>query len=379
MTSMISVAKCTSYELPKVQKAIRECVNKIDGLKDLEKGDRVLLKPNLLMSSTPQEGITTHPSIVEATAKILLEKNAKIMIGDSPGSPYTNIENLWEKTGMKTIAKKLDIKLLNFESTGSHIKKFGSEEYPIAKPILECDFIVNLPKIKTHNLTILTCAVKNMYGAIPGARKTDYHRRYPKPSEFSERIVEIYKLAKPDLTIVDGIIGMEGNGPSGGDTRKLGMILASEDAVALDVYISHILGMDPYMIPSNRIAIEKGLGSGPGNIKIMGDKPQVMDDFRWPSNIYHALEFFPSKIARILLRFWWSRPAIDDRCCKNCGICIEACPPGALSEGPSSPIFDYEKCVNCLCCMELCPHHAFYHEKSFLYKLTSRLSKKGGE
>ncbi|MBC7100052.1 MAG: DUF362 domain-containing protein [Methanobacteriales archaeon] len=374
MTSLIAVKKCTSYDPSRVIEAIRECINNISGFDDLQKGDNVLLKPNLLMGASPEEGITTHPTIVEATARILLEKNVKVMIGDSPGSPYTNLENLWEKTGMKSISKKLGIKLLNFESTGSYIKNFKSEKYPIAKPILECDFIINLPKIKTHNLTILTCAIKNMYGAIPGARKTDYHRRYPSPSEFSERIVDIYELTQPNLTIVDGIIGMEGNGPSGGNPRKLGIILASNDTVALDVYISHILGMDPYMIPSNRIAIERGLGKGLGNIKVIGDEPPLIDDFKWPSNIYHALEFLPSRLAKTLLRFWWSRPAIDDRNCKNCGVCVEACPTGALTQGMSSPVFDYEKCVNCLCCMELCPHHAFYHEKSFLYKLTSRLS-----
>ncbi len=377
MKSMIAVKKCTSYNPPKVQWAVKECINNINGFKDLEKGDQVLLKPNLLMSASPDKGITTHPTIVEATARILIEKNVEVMIGDSPGSPYTNLKNLWEKTGMKTISKKLGIKLLNFESTGSYIKKFKSEEYPIAKPILECDFIVNLPKIKTHNLTILTCAIKNMYGAIPGARKTDYHRRYPSPSEFSERIVDIYELTQPNLTIVDGIIGMEGNGPTGGNPRKLGIILASEDTVALDLYIPQILGMDPYMIPSNRIAIERGLGKGLANIQIVGDEPPLIEDFKWPSNIYHALEFLPSSLAKTLLRFWWSRPAIDDRHCKNWGVCVEACPTGALKNGISSPVFNYEKCVNCLCCMELCPHHAFYHEKSFLYKLTSRLSNKG--
>ncbi|HIH61771.1 MAG TPA: DUF362 domain-containing protein [Methanobacteriales archaeon] len=376
MTSLIAVKKCTSYSLPKVQWAIQECIKNINGFEELEKGDHVLLKPNLLMSASPDEGITTHPAVVEAIARILLEKNVKVMIGDSPGSPYTHLENLWEKTGMKTISKKLGVRLLNFESTGSYIKKFKSEEYPIAKPILECDFIVNIPKIKTHNLTILTCAVKNMYGAIPGARKTDYHRRYPSPSEFSEKIVDIYELTQPNLTIVDGIIGMEGNGPSGGNPRKLGIILASNDTVALDVYISHILGMDPYMIPSNRIAIERGLGKGLVDIEIIGDEPPLIDDFKWPSNIYHALEFLPTSLARTLLRFWWSRPAIDDRRCENCGVCVEACPTGALEDGILSPVFDYEKCVNCLCCMEVCPHHAFFHEKSFLYRLTSRLSNK---
>lgn len=240
-----------------------------------------------------------------------------------------------------------------------------------------------MPKIKTHSLTILTCAIKNLYGTVPGFIKTEYHKQAPQPSKFSEKVVDIYALNPPCLNIVDGVVGMEGYGPSAGDPRKLGIILAGNDGVALDSYISHLLGRDPLKIPTNRIAHQQGLGEADiGKIEVLGDVP-VIDNFKWPPNISYTIELIPGPLARGLMRLWYTRPTIDSKKCKKCLRCQESCPtnalnkPGQLTEDQKAyiPEFDYGECINCLCCMEMCPEKAIYNDKSLLYKFTSLFSR----
>ncbi|MGJ7028213.1 MULTISPECIES: DUF362 domain-containing protein [Methanothermobacter] len=367
----ISISRCTSYDPDEVETAIRECLQLLGGAgRFASRGDRVLLKPNMLMAATPERHVTTHPAVVEATARVFIDTGAEVRIGDSPGGSFRNIERFWRATGMLDVAGRLDIELVNFEASGSYI----IQGYPVSRPVIDSDVVVNLPKIKTHSMTIFTCAVKNMYGAVPGFRKAEYHREHPRPSDFAERLLEIYRITAPSITLVDGITGMEGNGPSGGTPRDIGLILGSEDAMALDVYIPWILGMDPERIPVNAAARRMGHHRDPDDVEVLGHEPERIEDFRWPSNIYYTLDLLPSGLARALMRLWWSRPAIDPDKCRNCNLCVESCPVDALSPGVIIPEFDYGECINCLCCMEVCPHAAFYQDKSLLYRLTGRFS-----
>jgi uncharacterized protein (DUF362 family)/NAD-dependent dihydropyrimidine dehydrogenase PreA subunit len=373
--TQVSVVKCPTYSLEDVYKAVLESVNAIGGPKSFMKpGDKVLIKPNMLQAKSPDEAITTHPAVVEAVINMVKDVGAIPMVGDSPGGPAGGMDRFWEVTGFSKAAKKTDTELVNFEKTGSYKRTRNNIDYRIAMKVLDADIIINLPKIKTHGLTIFTCAVKNMYGVVPGLIKTEYHKNAPNPSKFAEYVVDIYALTKPQLNIVDGIIGMDGTGPSSGNPKNLGMILASTDGVAVDSYICNLLGKDPLKIPTNRIAGEQGLGESDINrIDIIGT-PEVVNDFKWPPNISSSLDRIPPSIARGLMKFFWSRPAIDSDICTNCSICVKSCPVDALIENSSYPEFEYGECINCLCCMEMCPEKAVFEEKSRLSRFISRFS-----
>jgi uncharacterized protein (DUF362 family)/NAD-dependent dihydropyrimidine dehydrogenase PreA subunit len=371
----VSITKCSSYQLEEVQKAVLECVEAIGGVSSIIKpGDKVLIKPNMLQGKSPEEAITTHPVVVEAVVNMVKDAGAIPMIGDSPGGPARGMESFWDITGFSAVSERTGAKLVNFEKTGSYQKNRNNIDYRIAKKVIDADILINLPKIKTHGLTIFTCAVKNMYGVVPGLIKTEYHKNAPKPSKFAEYVVDIYALSKPQLHIVDGIVGMDGTGPSAGNPKELGMVLASTDGVAVDVLLCEMLGKSPMKIPTNRIASEQGLGEGDLNkIEVIGDAP-IVDDFKWPPNISGSLDRIPPSIARGLMKLFWSRPAIDSKVCTNCKTCVKSCPVDALIENTPIPEFEYGECINCLCCMEMCPEKAVFEEKSRISRLISRFA-----
>ena len=370
----VSISKCNSYDTKEVQCAVDSCLDKLGGLSSLIKpDDRVLIKPNILIAKPPEEAVTTHPALIEAIIMVVKKAGAVPLVGDSPGGLVGNVGEHWKVTGIEEVCNRLNVEILNFESSGVYEKRINGNHYHIAKPVLDADFIINVPKIKTHGLTILTCAIKNMYGTIPGLTKVNYHKEAPKPSDFAELVVDIFALSKPSLNIVDGIIGMDGNGPSAGNPKEMGLILASTDSVAIDSLICQILGKNPLKVPINKNAYERGLGEADINkIKVLGYQPDVIDDFKWPPNIASSLDMVPSFISKGLMRFWWSRPVIDPEVCTKCGKCVKNCPVEALSAGVKIPEFDYPECINCMCCMEMCPEKAVKLEKSMLSKLLSR-------
>lgn len=201
----IAVSECHSYDPEEVRESVTECIELLGGARRFaSSGDRVLLKPNMLMAASPERHVTTHPSVIEAVAEVFLDLGAEVSIGDSPGGSFRNIERFWRATGILDVCRRLDIEPLNFEASGSYIMGSG---YPISRPVVDSDLVVNLPKLKTHSMTIFTCAVKNMYGAVPGFGKADYHREHPRPSEFARRLLEIYLLTEPALTWLMGLSG----------------------------------------------------------------------------------------------------------------------------------------------------------------------------
>ncbi len=353
MTS-VSISKCNSYNIKEVQSAVNNCLDSLGGISSLIKqGDRVLIKPNILLAKAPEEAITTHPSLIEAIINVVKEVGAVPLVGDSPGGLVGNVGKHWEITGIEEVCNRLGAKILNFEAGGVYEKEINGNQYHIAKPVLDADFIINVPKIKTHSHTMLTCAIKNMYGTVPGLTKVDYHRRAPKPLDFAKVVVDLFALTKPNLNIVDGVIGMEGSGASSGDPRKLGMILASTDAVAVDSLICYILGED-HLTPVNKNACERGLGEADiTKIEIKGYQPELVTDFKWPSIRIFPLDKIPSL-----------KPAIDPKICTKCGRCVENCPMGALSVNAGVPEFNYPECITCMCCSEMCPEKAIKLENS---------------
>jgi uncharacterized protein (DUF362 family)/Pyruvate/2-oxoacid:ferredoxin oxidoreductase delta subunit len=362
----VSFSSCQDYQESSVLASVSKSLEALGGMAAFVKpGQKVLIKPNLLSAKRPVEAITTHPAVLEAVIVLVKQAGGVPIIGDSPGGKITDLKTYWETTGTADVCRRQKAELVSFEKSGVYEKRLGNRKYYIARPVLEADVIINLPKLKTHSLTVLTCAVKNMFGVVPGIRKSMHHREEPKPREFSGLVVDIFSLAKPHLNIVDAVVGMEGAGPSAGDPKELGFIMAGSDGVAVDAAAAYLLGMEPFKVPTTAIAHKRGLGQGDiKNIELTGDVPGVKSDFRWPSLWRYSL--IPSSLARAGARLFWIRPVIDPLKCVNCGACVESCPVSALSTAEPTPVFNYRLCINCLCCQEICPEHAIFQKKSLL-------------
>jgi uncharacterized protein (DUF362 family)/Pyruvate/2-oxoacid:ferredoxin oxidoreductase delta subunit len=340
-------------------------------------GKKILIKPNLLMSAPPEKAITTHPILIESLIEVLKEKGVKdIFIGDTPGNTSTNIDHLYRITGLKEVAERQGVNLINLYTYGViNIKSDIAGEIPITKFIKEVDYVINVPKLKTHTFMLMTCAIKNTFGLVPGMNKSRMHAIAINPESFAQILVDIFKEVNPLINIVDGIIGMEGEGPSAGNPRKFGKLIIGDDAVAVDVISSIILGYSPQEIYTNLIAYKKGLGEiDIEKIEVIGEEKDKLynHDVAKVKNFYSLTKNLPSFMGNIasflfnkLIRQY---PVIDDAKCIKCRICENGCPKKAISLINNKMVIDYSKCISCFCCHELCPQKAIRLEKSLLAK-----------
>lgn len=365
----ISLVKCTSYQYDEVRASVGRALELLGGIKNfIAPGQRVLIKPNMLSNHHPDKAITTHPVVLEAVIEQVKSAGGVPVVGDSPIGSARHIDEYWAITGFAEVCRRQGADLVAFEKSGISKREINGRSYHLASPVMAADVIINLPKLKSHSLTLLTCAVKNMYGAVPGLNKSMYHREAPLPMDFSRLLLDIYALTKPRLNIVDAIVGMDGNGPSSGNPKQIGLVMAGEDGVAVDCMATHLMGMDPMKVPTNLLARKIGLGeTNLKNIQLTGDNFAVRNDFRWPPT--WAYSFIPSFLAKHAAKLFWIRPAIDPAKCVNCGACVESCPTSAISSAEPTPEFNYKLCINCLCCQEICPQHAVYRQRSLIAKM----------
>jgi len=248
--SKVSIVRCPDYEPMRLKVAVKEAFDLIGGIKKfVPKGGRILLKPNLLSARTPEEAVDTHPEFVRAVGEIVRDAGGVPVIGDSPGSFFTvkSIDEVYERSGMKKMADEEGFELTRFD------KMFYVKGYPIARAARDFDLVISLPKLKSHTLTMLTGAVKNTYGFVPGLGKVEFHKKAPHINEFSKIIADVFSFTKPGLSIMDGIVGMDSDGPAAGRVRGFGLVLASADAVSIDAVVSHLTGL-----PYERNAILRG-------------------------------------------------------------------------------------------------------------------------
>ena len=368
--SIVVIKRCYLYRRDRVFQAVKEAVDLIGGMdRFVRPGDTVLVKPNMLAAKEPERAITTHPLVLEAVVQLVKGAGGKPLIGDSPGGAVRGIKRYWKNTGFAEVAGRQNIPLVSFESAGVYIKQRRGISYYIVKPALDADVVINLPKLKTHNLTLFTGAVKNLFGTVPGFRKGEYHKEFPNPDRFAEAMVDIYALVKPSLSIMDGILSMEGNGPSSGTPRGLGLILASPDGVALDAVAQAVIGFGPDEVHTTTSASQQEIGQGNlGQIDVLGEtlEKAKVAGFLLPTN--HFLKLIPEFISRSLARFIWTRPRVDPGKCNGCQVCVDFCPVAVMSMNEKLPVIDYGGCINCMCCDEVCTEGAIYQEMSWLAK-----------
>jgi len=370
MNSKVSITKCASYEPSLVQEATRKAVDLIGGISAFIKPEsRVLVKPNLLMAKDPEFGITTHPEVLRAVIKLLKEINCRIFVGDGPsvwGNQIQNVEQVYERAGVRKVCEEEGVDLVKFD------KRRLREKFPLTTWLDNCDYLVNLPKFKTHDLTILTGAIKNLFGLVSGTFKTELHKNYFDIKDFSRILVDIYQETRPALTLVDGIVAMEGDGPAtSGKLRGLGLLLASVDCVALDSVMALIMGIKPLDISSTNEAYRRGLGTADINaISVLGDKLEALsgEPFLLPttSPLKKKIPQSVVNLAKKLIKYY---PCVEQDNCIRCAACIQACPNKVISMKDDRLVFDYSRCIACFCCQEVCPAAAIKVKKSVLARI----------
>jgi uncharacterized protein (DUF362 family)/NAD-dependent dihydropyrimidine dehydrogenase PreA subunit len=369
MNSQVSIVKCKNYEPALVLQATKQAIELIGGISGfIRPKSKVLVKPNLLVAKEPEFGITTHPEVVRSVIKILKEIDCSVYLGDGPsvwGNQAENIDEVYEKTGMKLIARQEDIELVRFD------KRRWRGKFPLTTWLDSCDYFVSIPKLKTHDLTILTGAVKNLFGLVSGTYKTELHKRYFAKEDFAKILVDIYAEAKPALSVVDGIVAMEGDGPgTSGKLRNLSLLLAGADGVALDSILALIMGLESDDILSTKEAAKRRLGQADINsISVLGERLEdaKAEPFLLPTtSIKKKLPRPVIELAKKLIKYY---PRVEQDNCTRCAACIEICPNKAISMNNNRIVFDYSKCIACFCCQEACLSSAIKVKKSLLAKM----------
>jgi len=345
-----------------VYQKVKEAIDLLGGMKNfVSPGEKILLKPNMLMGRPPEKCVTTHPLVVKAVAILVSEARATPLIGDSP--ELGSAEKAANKCGIGDMARELGIDLVEFEPiTVKNPEGKIFKTLTIGKIVKEVDRVINLPKLKTHALTLLTLSVKNMHGCIPGARKGQWHVKTYKAGKeyFAQMLLDLNLLVNPVLTIVDGVMAMEGMGPGSGDPRHLGLFIAGTNGVAVDRIISEIINVEPEHSPILRVAIKKGYGIGQlDEIDIVGEKLEDVRvvDFKLP----HKEDMFdrmPNILKRFLKTYLTIHPVINQEECEACEMCLRACPMNYISSEDGKLKIDKHGCIQCLCCLEICPKGA---------------------
>jgi len=364
----VSLVRCEDYDTVKVYDAVKKSIDLIGGIESyVRPGMNVLLKPNLLSARPPEDAVDTHPEVVRAVVRLVKSCGATPAIGDSPGGYGSNIDEIFEKSGIKKVS----------EEEGVELKRFTSSKFvdgiPIARHVLDADCLISIPKLKTHSITVLTAAIKNIFGTVVGLYKAECHSRAPREEDFSRMVAKVYSLSKPNLTVVDGVMGMEGDGPSSGIVRKMNLIMAGSDAIAIDSCIAKIMGIEPLDVLVTKEAYERGLGEADfSKIEVAGDDINdfIVKDFKLPQTT--PLKFLPKSIINGLASLIKFKPYIDSLICRRCNLCKITCPVNCVTIEEGYCTIDYSKCVCCLCCHEVCPYKAINIKRNILTRMVWR-------
>ncbi len=376
----VSIVRANSYDHDEIHQAVVRGLELIGGLsKIVSSGSKVFVKINHLSPPSPAEkGIVTHPAFVEVVLELLKEIGADITVGDdiefSGGDGF-------KVSGFRQMCEKVGVRLVNLREAGfveTVCNGHFLEKIHLAKIALDADVIINLPKLKTHSLCVFTGGVKNMYGVIPIGLRRKLHGEYMKSEDFSRMLTDLFSAVKPQLTIMDGIVAMEGEGPAGGSLRKAGVILTSEDAVALDAVATRIIGMDPMDIYTTRYCHTRGLGvGGIEDIEVIGESIEsvTVTDFKPPASASIALaRRVPRFMSRFALDQLSIKPKVIKAQCTGCAECEKICPAGAVAISNKIAKINRDICIRCMCCHEVCRFDAIVPEQSAIGRATRSLA-----
>ena len=378
--STVVLLRCDGYDQKRVDETVARGISMLSGAaRFAAQGEHILLKPNLLVAKPPERAVTTHPAVFRAAARAFRDTGAELHYGDSTG--FGRIETVARRSGIAAVAEELGIPLADFRAgrTVSFPDGHTIKQFVIAEGALEADGIISLSKLKTHALTRFTGAIKNMFGCVPGMLKGEFHGRLNKMDKFASMLVDLNRLLRPRLHIMDGIVGMEGNGPHNGKPRPLNALLFSTDPVALDAVACRLIHLDPALVPTEYWGKQLGLGDYT-NVHVTGDAVETLacPDFKVKRDKEFSADTMHPLLSRLMKNYVVPRPVIREERCIKCGNCVKICPvnPKALdfpdANGQSQPRYAYKRCIRCYCCQEICPEGAIEVETPLLGRLIHR-------
>lgn len=369
----VSLQSLASYDPEHVKNALINLLAPLGGISQFVKpGQKVLLKPNLLAGKPAERAVTTHPALIKGVAQLVQDAGAEVWLGDSPG--IGSAESVARKCGVMAVVEELGITFKSFAKP-VRINPQGRSFHhlEVAEDLLAADVVINLPKLKTHQMMGLTCAVKNMFGAVVGLRKPQLHLKAGSDKAlFALMLLELCEQLAPALTIVDAVVGMEGDGPGSGDPVKIGALLAGVNPLSVDAAAIALLGMNAEQVWTQKLAMETGrLGSKFEEIELCcADLNRLrINGFR-PAKNTDINGSMPLFLERLLKQALTARPEPLDQICTRCGICVELCPPNAMQITDNRLTIDNKKCIRCFCCQELCPQGALQTRQGWLLKLS---------
>ncbi len=377
----VAITRCDSYEEAAVRISLTEALENIGGLDFVKEGMTVAIKANLVTFMKPDKAATTHPVLLSELVKLLTERGARVIIGDSPGGLYNAafVGRVYAATGMHEVEKAGAQLNYDFSQKEAHF-----EDGKIAKSFAytafldKADVIINFCKLKSHGMMGMSAAVKNMFGAIPGTIKPEYHFKYPDQSDFANMLIDLNEYFKPTISIVDAVVGMEGNGPTQGKPKKIGAVIASSSPYLADRVCAHIIGMKPDDVPSLCASVERGLA--PENIKdiaIYGNVDEfVVSDFD-TIKVSRSLQFYGNSFigklrGKLFEACLTSKPVLKSKMCVGCNECGRICPAKAITMVKGKAIIDRDKCIKCFCCQEFCPKGAMKVGRTAIAKLLNK-------
>jgi len=367
----VALTRADEYSQEEIDTNVRRLLDLLKIAPEQWSGKRVVIKPNLLLRITPDKAATAHPTVVEAIGRIFVSAGAEVILAESPGGPYNAIalEGIYNTSGMKRASENAGFALNRDFSARSFSAPEGVKvkEFNVITPIHDAELIINVCKLKTHTMATMTAGIKNLFGVIPGTEKVEFHARFKDMKDFAVAVVDLTSSIAsrtPMLTLCDAVVGMEGNGPSAGEPRKIGCLLASMNPFALDGVCAEIIGAgDRYpMLEEGR---KRGyLPQNPENYRVIGDSLNEarISDFVFPDTAKKGiLQRLPS--------FLSPRPVIVRSKCVGCGECARACPQKAITLKNRVARINAKACIKCYCCQELCKIQAVRIHRSFIYKL----------
>ena len=358
----VAVMQCDRYNTTLLMDKIREGANTLGGLERLVRpGSAVLLKVNLILPLPPESAAVTHLEFVRAVIRLLKPLGCTVWVGDSTGGAIggrAQTGRAFEVSGMARMAKEEGAIVKNFDREGV-VEVTAADGAPmyLAKPAFDADLVINLPKLKSHVMTVYTGAVKNLFGCVPGLAKAGYHQKGQSARAFGETLCEINRHIVPVLHIMDGVTAMDGQGPTAGRPYPAGKILMSTDPLALDAVGAHMAGRDIRELPAYTASVRERIGEADlSRIAVCGDfdAPPRLPGFKLPRVV--AGEKALGNLMRYMIGLIRTQPEVDLTICRKCNACVDSCPMHAINKATKR--IDYDACIGCMCCHELCAYHA---------------------
>jgi uncharacterized protein (DUF362 family)/NAD-dependent dihydropyrimidine dehydrogenase PreA subunit len=387
----VVLARAAQYDQAVCDAAVETIFAALPCTQKLGPGTKVLLKPNLLAKHTPDAAVTTHPAVVRAVIRACLARGAKpenIIVADSAGGVYNpgQMKSLYKVSGLADACAQEGVSCYSACQSGLRKTENGKvvTEFELLQPVLEADFIIDLPKFKTHVMTGMTAACKNLFGTIPGLKKAEWHMRFPDKDRFGNMLIDLLETVKPDMAVMDAVVGLEGDGPAGGDPRPVGLLLGGEDLPNLDLACAELMGLDAMRVPYLSAAHARGLCAERfDHADLAGDTDAFapVENWKLPSSYAGGsganTDFAASKSVPHLLQpivAWGEKkaaphPVVNRAKCIGCGKCAEICPQHTITVANGKSHINPDHCIRCFCCHEMCPVKAIDVKKMRIFGL----------